>query len=90
LPDVSSSNGKTVSLNNVLSRQIKPALNVCEVCGEPKGECDQKTLHQYKRDGSRPEWHGWHSFRRGLATNLKTLGVDDKYIQAICATVTCK
>ncbi|MGA9886568.1 MAG: tyrosine-type recombinase/integrase [Candidatus Acidiferrales bacterium] len=28
-------------------------------------------------------WHGWHSFRRGLATNLHALGVDDKTIQAI-------
>jgi integrase len=28
-------------------------------------------------------WHGWHAFRRGLATNLHTLGVDDKTIQAI-------
>ena len=29
------------------------------------------------------EWHGWHAFRRGLATNLKQIGVDDKTIQAI-------
>jgi integrase len=29
------------------------------------------------------EWHGWHGFRRGLATNLYTLGVTDKVIQAI-------
>ena len=28
-------------------------------------------------------WHGWHAFRRGLATNLHTLGVDDKTIQTI-------
>jgi integrase len=28
-------------------------------------------------------WHGWDAFRRGLATNLHTLGVDDKTIQAI-------
>ena len=28
-------------------------------------------------------WHGWHAFRRGLATNLHRLGVDDKTIQAI-------
>jgi integrase len=32
---------------------------------------------------SLPEWHGWHAFRRGLATNLHALGVDDKTIQAI-------
>jgi len=29
------------------------------------------------------EWHGWHAFRRGLATNLHRLGIDDKTIQAI-------
>ena len=29
------------------------------------------------------EWRGWHAFRRGLATNLKQFGIDDKSIQAI-------
>jgi len=29
------------------------------------------------------KWKGWHAFRRGLATNLYTLGVSDKTIQAI-------
>ena len=29
------------------------------------------------------EWHGWHAFRRGLATNLYQLGVRDKDVQAI-------
>jgi integrase len=29
------------------------------------------------------EWHGWHAFRRGLATNLYRLGVPDKTIQMI-------
>ena len=29
------------------------------------------------------EWHGWHAFRRGLATNLYRLGVPDKTIQSI-------
>lgn len=28
-------------------------------------------------------WHGWHSFRRGLATNLHALGTADKTIQKI-------
>ena len=28
-------------------------------------------------------WWGWHAFRRGLATNLNSLGVDDTTIQAI-------
>lgn len=29
------------------------------------------------------KWHGWHAFRRGLATNLHHLGVPDKVIQGI-------
>jgi integrase len=29
------------------------------------------------------EWHGWHACRRGLGTNLNSLGVDGKTIQAI-------
>jgi len=29
------------------------------------------------------DWHGWHAFRRGLATNLHSLGIDGKTIQAI-------
>ena len=28
-------------------------------------------------------WHGWHGFRRGLASNLNHLGVDDSVIQRI-------
>jgi hypothetical protein len=29
------------------------------------------------------KWKGWQAYRRGLATNLHELGVDDKTIQAI-------
>ena len=28
-------------------------------------------------------WRGWHGFRRGLASNLNRLGVDDTVIQSI-------
>ncbi len=34
-------------------------------------------------EGSGVGWHGWHSFRRGLATNLHELGIQDITIQAI-------
>jgi integrase len=33
--------------------------------------------------GSDIEWHGWHAFRRGLATNLYRVGVSARTIQAI-------
>ena len=29
------------------------------------------------------QWHGWQAYRRGLASNLKQLGIDDGVIQAI-------
>lgn len=29
------------------------------------------------------QWKGWHGFRRGLASNLNRLGVDDSVVQAI-------
>jgi integrase len=31
-------------------------------------------------------WHGWQGFRRGLASNLNRLGVDDSVIRAFCGT----
>jgi integrase len=71
-----------LNMNNLLNRQILPAVNHCATCRKPEAEhaCEG---HEYKRDASRPAWRGWHSFRRGLATNLKRLGVDLKTIQAI-------
>jgi integrase len=32
---------------------------------------------------TRISWHGWHGFRRGLASNLNRLGVDDSVIKRI-------
>ena len=74
--------GTPLNLNNVLNRMILPALNKCEVCGKARLE-HAGANHQYQRDASRPEWRGWHAFRRGLASNLYCLGVNDKTIQAI-------
>ncbi len=39
--------------------------------------------HEFKLDETLPQWHGWHARRRGLATNLKQLGVDDLTIQKV-------
>jgi len=76
------SNKTPVSMNNVLNRAILPVLNRCQKCHKSKGECEGPR-HEYRRDESLPAWHGWHAFRRGLATNLHRLGVPDKTIQAI-------
>jgi hypothetical protein len=62
-----------------------PALNRCEVCGlsEGKAHLKVKEPHEFKRDAWIPEWHDWHACRRGLASNLNRLGVDDSVIQQI-------
>ena len=62
-------NGKSkpASMNNVLNRQILPALREAGLKDRTGNEL----------------WHGWHSFRRGLATTLYGLGVDDLMIQQI-------
>jgi integrase len=66
----------------VLARLILPALNRCEVCRKEQSD-HALAGHEFKRDSLRPGWRGWHAFRRGLATNLHRLGVNDKTIQAI-------
>jgi integrase len=82
LPIFQAGNGQPLNLDNLARRVIAPALSRCVVCREV--EAEHKTEgHLFKRDTSLPEWHAWHAFRRGLATNLHALGVDDKTIQAI-------
>jgi integrase len=81
-PIFQSGNGKPLSLDNLWRRVIMPALSKCAVCKKQEDE-HKPEGHVYQRDKSLPEWHGWHAFRRGLATNLHALGVDDKTIQAI-------
>jgi integrase len=69
-------------LNNVLNREILPALKRCEKCRKNEsahGEAD----HDFKPDDSLPKWHGWHAARRGLGSNLYALGVPEKVIQSI-------
>ena len=59
-PIFQAGNGKPLNLDNLVRREIVPAIS-----------------------GTGVEWHGWHAFRRGLATTLHQLRVDDKTIQAI-------
>ena len=80
LPIFQAGNGKPLNLDNLVRRVIVPTLTRCAVCGQPEAE-HAKDGHPFKLDGTLPNWHGWHAFRRGLATNLHTLGVKD--IQAI-------
>jgi integrase len=74
--------GKPLDPNNLLGRVILPALNVCGTCSKRESE-HNRASHEYKRNTQIPLWRGWHAFRRGLATNLHQMGVDDLTIQAI-------
>jgi integrase len=82
LPIFQAGNGKPQNLDNLARRIIVPALSSCAICRKQEDEHKPES-HVYQRDKALPYWHGWHAFRRGLATNLHTLGVDDKTIQAI-------
>jgi integrase len=73
---------KPLCLNNLANRVILPILHRCVHCGKSRPE-HKKETHRFELDISRVIWHGWHAFRRGLATNLYRLGVPDKTIQAI-------
>ena len=74
--------GSPVCLHNLYEDYIKPVLNKYAHCGVAQARHGLGE-HEYERDSSLPQWHGWHAFRRGLATNLHALGVDDKTIQRI-------
>jgi len=74
--------GNAIDPDSLLRRVILPALEVCEICSKPESE-HRRALHEYERNSVLPAWRGWHAFRRGLATNLNRLGVDDSVIQRI-------
>jgi integrase len=78
--------GRAMALTSVVNRIILPTLNKCVTCRKTEIEHRlhrAKFEHQYVRDASLPEWHGWHAARRGLGSNLYHLGVSPAVIQAI-------
>jgi len=81
-PMFANGKGRPTNLNNVLNREILPVLNRCGICRKSKPSHIGGS-HEYLRDGSLPTWHGFHSFRRGLASTLYGLGVDDVMVQQI-------
>ena len=74
--------GTSVNLPNLVRRVIVPLLTRCSVCHTPK-HLHEKIEHPFELDESIPKWKGWHCFRRSLSSNLYTLGVKPKVIQAI-------
>jgi integrase len=80
-PIFQAGNGSPLNLENLARRVITPAIEKCLVCRKSESE-HKPEGHMFKLDETL-QWHGWHAFRRGLATNLHALHVDDKTIQAI-------
>ena len=75
--------GQPLNLPNLARRVIIPTITRCSVCRKTKSECEKDHTHEFVLDTTLPPWRGWHSFRRGLASNLYSLGVNPKIIQAI-------
>lgn len=71
----------SINLQNLVARTIKPNLRRCVVCNVPERFHDGD--HGFQLNESIPQWKGRHCFRRSLASNLYTLGVKPKVIQAI-------
>jgi integrase len=82
-PIFATSIGTRMSLNNILNRQMLPALNRCRQRGLANGIGHAKQAHKFDRDKRLPQGAGWHSARRGIGSNLYRLGVPPKIIQAI-------
>jgi integrase len=80
-PIFATANGTPVSLNNLLNDKILPALRRCINCGKAYDKVH--IGHEYQRDESWPDWKGFHAFRRFLASNLNSLGVEDLTVQKI-------
>jgi integrase len=80
-PIFQAGNRKPLNLDNLARRVIIPAIEKCIRCRKSKDE-HLTDGHMFELDKSLC-WHGWHAFRRGLATNLHHAGVDDKTIQGI-------
>ena len=74
--------GAALNLHNLAARVIKPSIEKCVKCQKPRSEHKPTENHKFELD-PRLVWHGWHSFRRGLASNLYALGVMPKVIAAI-------
>jgi integrase len=73
--------GFALNLANLAARVIKPAIQTCAKCQKARSEHKEES-HAFEWDKVQ-RWKGWHAFRRGLASNLYSLGVQPKVIQAI-------
>jgi hypothetical protein len=67
--------GKPLNLDNLSKRTIVPILRRCSTCHESEAR-HENADHEFKLDEASPQWHGWYSPRRGVATTLAGLTRD--------------
>jgi integrase len=77
-----------VPVIDTLAAELDKVQNKCFILETPSGR--PLDLDNLAREvivpalrNSGVTWHGWHAFRRGLATFLHAQGIDDKTIQAL-------
>jgi integrase len=73
--------GAPLNLANLARRVIKPSIEQCLKCGKSRAE-HKTTDHSFELDPALT-WKGWHALRRGLGTNLYSLGVQPRVIQSV-------
>lgn len=64
--------GSPLDLDNLAERVVKPALLRCAVCKQREAK-HAEAGHDFQLDEALPKWHGWYSFRRGVATAVADL-----------------
>jgi integrase len=73
--------GGPLNLANLARRVIKASIEKCSQCGKCRAE-HEKEGHTFELDTSLA-WKGWHALRRGLASNLYSLGAQPRVIQFV-------
>lgn len=67
--------GSPLNLDNLSKRVVIPALRECAACHKLESK-HKDADHDFKLDESVPQWQGWYSLRRGVATTLAGLTRD--------------
>ena len=75
--------GAPLNLANLANRVIKPALKKEQHWKDELKDQPEEVKKAVEEQNPAVKWKGWHAFRRGLASNLYSLGVQPKVIQAI-------
>lgn len=70
-----------VNLDNMAKREIAPALSRCAICRDL--ESAEHRGHEFTRDETLPEWHGWYAMRRFHGTQVRHKADSDVVAKAL-------